>query len=83
MGARVGATPAQVSLSWLRAKGCVPIASATKVSQLEELSKFVDVSLDAAAVAQLDEASVIHPGEEPVRAPPPRPATEKKAEPAD
>ena len=83
VGARVGATPAQVSLAWLTAKGCVPIASATKVSQLEELAKFVQVSLGAADVAQLDEASVIHPGEEPVRAPPPRPSTEKKTEPAD
>jgi aryl-alcohol dehydrogenase-like predicted oxidoreductase len=83
VGARVGATPAQVSLAWLTAKGCVPIASATKLSQLEELAKFVDLTLDAAAVAALDEASVIHPGEEPVRAPPPRPATEKKTEPAE
>jgi aryl-alcohol dehydrogenase-like predicted oxidoreductase len=83
VGARVGATPAQVSLAWLRAKGCVPIASATKLSQLEELVKFVELDLDAEAVAALDAASVINPGEEPVRAPPPRPATEKKTEPAD
>ncbi len=78
VGARVGGTPAQVSLAWLKAKGCVPIASATKVSQLEELAKFVALSLDADAVAALDKASTIGPGEEPVRAPPPRPATEKK-----
>ena len=83
VAAAVGGTPAQVSLAWLRAKGCVPIASATKVSQLEELAKFVDNTLDPAAVAALDEASVIHPGEEPVRAPPPRPATEKKTEAAE
>ncbi len=78
VGARVGGTPAQVSLAWLRAKGCIPIASATKLSQLEELAKSVDLTLDAQAVAALDAASVINPGEEPVRAPPPRPSTEKK-----
>jgi aryl-alcohol dehydrogenase-like predicted oxidoreductase len=78
VGARVGGTPAQVSLAWLRAKGCVPIASATKLSQLEELARFVDLTLDAGAVSALDEASVFNPGEEPVRAPPPRPSTEKK-----
>jgi aryl-alcohol dehydrogenase-like predicted oxidoreductase len=73
VGGRIGATPAQISLSWLRAKGCIPIASATKLEQLEELAKFVEVKLDADAVAQLDKASTIGPGEEPVRAPPPRP----------
>ena len=78
VGAEVGGTPAQVSLAWLRAKGCIPIASATKLSQLEELAKFVDLTLDPASVAALDAASVINPGEEPVRAPPPRPSTEKK-----
>ena len=78
VGARIGGTPAQVSLAWLRAKGCIPIASATKLSQLEELAKSVDLTLDAQAVAALDAASVINPGEEPVRAPPPRPSTEKK-----
>jgi len=83
VGARVGATPAQVSLAWLRAKGCVPIASATKISQLEELARFVELTLDAEAVAALDKASVINPGEEPVRAPPPRPSTEKKTEAAE
>ena len=78
VGAEVGGTPAQVSLAWLRAKGCIPIASATKLSQLEELAKFVDLTLDPASVAALDAASVINPGEEPVRAPPPRPSTDKK-----
>ena len=52
------ATPAQVSLAWLRAHGVTaPIASATSVPQLEELAGFVDVDLDAAAVAKLDKAS--------------------------
>ena len=57
----------------MRAKGTIPIASATSLSQLHELAKSVTVALDPVAVAVLDEASEIHPGEEPVRAPPPRP----------
>jgi aryl-alcohol dehydrogenase-like predicted oxidoreductase len=73
VGADLGATPAQVSLAWLRAKGTVPIASVTSLSQLHELVKSVTVTLDPVAVAILDKASEIHPGEEPVRAPPPQP----------
>jgi aryl-alcohol dehydrogenase-like predicted oxidoreductase len=78
--ARLGATPAQVALAWLRAKGCVPIASATKLEQLQELAKSAALKLDAEAVQALDAASVINPGEEPVRAPPPRPAPAKEEE---
>ena len=72
VGGRLGATPAQVSLAWLRAKGTVPIASATSLAQLQELAKSTAVTLDPAAVATLDKASQIGPGEEPVRAPPPQ-----------
>ena len=70
--ATLGAKPAQVALAWLRSKGCVPIASATRLEQLEELAAGVDLALDAATVAALDAASVIGPGEQPVRAPPPQ-----------
>jgi len=73
VGQQIGATPAQVSLAWLRAKGCVPIASATRLEQLDELARSAQLELAAAAVRALDVASVIGPGEEPVRAPPPRP----------
>ena len=81
VGARVGATPAQVALAWLRAKGCIPIASATSLKQLNELVPFVDVSLDAEAVKALDDASAIGPGEDPelTRTPPPRPQTTRAA----
>lgn len=72
------ATPAQVALAWLRAKGCVPIASATKLAQLEELARSAELALDSAAVRALDDASIIGPGEQPVRAPPPRPQTTAK-----
>ena len=73
VAAALGARPAQVALAWLRAKGCVPIASATTLAQLAELASGAALSLDAALVAKLDAASVIGPGEQPVRAPPPRP----------
>ncbi len=54
----LNATPAQVSLAWLLAKGVTaPIASATSVKQLHELLSAVDLKLDARAVALLDEAS--------------------------
>ncbi len=69
----LSATPAQVALAWLRMKGCVPIASATRLEQLDELAGSVGLSLDPAAMQALDAASVIGPGEQPVRAPPPRP----------
>jgi aryl-alcohol dehydrogenase-like predicted oxidoreductase len=73
VSAGLGATPAQVALAWLRMKGCVPIASATRLEQLHELAGSVGLSLDPAAMRALDAASVIGPGEQPVRAPPPRP----------
>ncbi len=70
--AGLGARPAQVALAWLRAKGCVPIASATRLEQLEELAASAQLRLEPAVVARLDAASLIGPGEQPVRAPPPR-----------
>jgi aryl-alcohol dehydrogenase-like predicted oxidoreductase len=72
VSARLGAKPAQVALAWLRGKGCVPIASATRLEQLDELARSVELSLDAQTMALLDAASLIGPGETPVRAPPPR-----------
>jgi aryl-alcohol dehydrogenase-like predicted oxidoreductase len=83
VGGKIGATPAQVSLAWLRAKGCVPIASATRLEQLKELAKSAEISLDPQAVAALDLASVINPGEEPVRAPPPRPQNQDRTRAAE
>ena len=71
VGARTGATPAQLSLAWLRAKGCIPIASATSLAQLKELVASVEIELQAADVAVLDEASRTDPGEEPDRGPMP------------
>jgi aryl-alcohol dehydrogenase-like predicted oxidoreductase len=71
----LSATPAQVSLAWLLAKGVTaPIASATSAKQLNELLKAVDLKLDPASVALLDEASSGDVADRP-RAPPPRKQT--------
>jgi aryl-alcohol dehydrogenase-like predicted oxidoreductase len=55
----VGATPAQVALSWMihRPGITAPIASATSVDQLREILGAVDLVLDAEATATLDRAS--------------------------
>ena len=55
--AKLGATPAQVSLAWLMAKIAAPIASATSVAQLGELLAAAELKLDAEAMRDLDAAS--------------------------
>jgi aryl-alcohol dehydrogenase-like predicted oxidoreductase len=54
-----GATPAQVALAWQIARPglTAPIASATRVSQLEELAGAARLALDAGTIADLDAAS--------------------------
>ena len=66
------ATPAQLSLAWLLAKGVTaPLASATSAEQLHELLGALEVKLDEGAVKILDEASAGGSIDEP-RAPPPK-----------
>lgn len=59
VAARVSATPAQVALAWQIARPGItaPIASATGPEQLAELVQAASLSLDAAAMAELDAAS--------------------------
>jgi aryl-alcohol dehydrogenase-like predicted oxidoreductase len=58
VAAQYDATPAQVALAWLRARGVTaPIASATNPDQLAELVRFAAVELGTDAVARLDHAS--------------------------
>jgi aryl-alcohol dehydrogenase-like predicted oxidoreductase len=59
VGARVNATPAQVSLAWSMAQPTIaaPIVSATSVAQLDEVMGAARVRLDAEALAELDAAS--------------------------
>jgi len=54
-----GATPAQVAIAWQIAQPAVtaPIASATSIAQLDDLTKAALLKLDDAALASLTEAS--------------------------
>jgi aryl-alcohol dehydrogenase-like predicted oxidoreductase len=54
-----GTTPAVISLAWLAARPSItaPIASATSVEQIEELTKAFEIQLDAESVKKLDAAS--------------------------
>jgi aryl-alcohol dehydrogenase-like predicted oxidoreductase len=56
---RLRATPAQVALAWLMTRPAVvaPIASATSLTQLDEILLSTRVTLDADAQAELDRAS--------------------------
>ncbi len=59
VAAQQGATPAQVALAWQMAQPGItaPIASATRLNQLEELMGAARLSLDGAALAHLSQAS--------------------------
>ena len=59
VAARHQSTPARVAIAWLLAQPVVtaPIASATSPAQLAELVAAAQLSLDAASVAQLNQAS--------------------------
>ncbi|MFZ1989834.1 MAG: aldo/keto reductase [Alphaproteobacteria bacterium] len=58
VGKELEATPAQVSLAWLVAKGVTaPIASATTVAQLEEIVESTELNLTADQIKRLDQAS--------------------------
>ena len=53
---RLGATPGQLSLAWLLAKGdnIVPIPGTKRVSRIEENAAAADVALSSADIAELD-----------------------------
>lgn len=59
VAARLGVRPATVALAWLMARPTVtaPIASATSLDQLRDLISAATLSLDAAALSELDRAS--------------------------
>ena len=56
VAARYRATPAQIALAWLMARPSVTahIASATSLSQLQDLTKAAAIRLDRDAIAKLD-----------------------------
>ena len=57
VAAAAGATPGQVSLAWLLAKGphVVPIPGTKRVLRIEENAGAADISLTAAQISELDE----------------------------
>ena len=59
---KIGATPAQIALSWLAHRPGItaPIASATSPAQLKELMGGIDLRLDEEATKELDRASAWH-----------------------
>lgn len=58
VAAEIGATPAQISLAWLTARGVTaPIASATSVAQFNEILGATTLKLTADAVKLLNDAS--------------------------
>jgi len=56
---RYNAKPVQIAMAWLIARPSVtaPIASATNLEQLDDLMKSAEITLDAAAIQQIDAAS--------------------------
>jgi aryl-alcohol dehydrogenase-like predicted oxidoreductase len=63
VAARHNATPAQISLAWLLARPSVtaPVASATKIPQLQEILKAATIKLTAEDMKVLDAASAPAP----------------------
>jgi aryl-alcohol dehydrogenase-like predicted oxidoreductase len=59
VAARHQSLPAAVALAWLLARPSVtaPIVSATSMAQLDTLVSAIDLQLEAADIAQLNEAS--------------------------
>src|ERR1700744_185571 len=57
----LGVSPGNVALAWTRQHGfsCIPIVGATKVEQLQDNLKTVDVTLDDEQLKRLDEVSAI------------------------
>src|ERR1700744_6545259 len=57
----LGVSPGNVALAWTRQHGfsCIPIVGATKVEQLQDNLKTVDVTLSEEDLKKLDEASAI------------------------
>lgn len=55
-------SPSQLALAWLMTKGVIPIVGARKTSQLQDNLGCVDVQLDEAVIAKLEEAAPVDLG---------------------
>jgi aryl-alcohol dehydrogenase-like predicted oxidoreductase len=64
IAAELGVSPSHVALQWTRSQGfsSIPIVGATKVSQVEENLKTIEVTLSADHLQRLDEVSKIDLG---------------------
>jgi len=60
----LGVSPGNVALQWTRQQGfsCIPIVGATKVEQLQDNLKTIDVVLSSEQLKRLDEVSAIQLG---------------------
>jgi aryl-alcohol dehydrogenase-like predicted oxidoreductase len=60
----LGASPGNVALKWTMQQGfnCIPIVGATKLTQLEDNLKTVDITLSDEQIKKLNDASVIELG---------------------
>ncbi len=62
VGDRLGVPSSQVALAWVISRGVIPIVGATKASQMRENMRAVELALDAATLAELDQASAFDAG---------------------
>lgn len=64
IAAELGVSPGNIALQWTRQQGfsCIPIVGATKVEQLQDNLKTIDVKLSDEQLKRLDEASAIQLG---------------------
>lgn len=58
----LGATSGQVALAWMLSRGVIPIVGATKAEQLRENLAATELELEAAILAELDDASAFDAG---------------------
>ncbi len=60
----IGVEPAHIALKWTMQKpfSCIPIVGATKVEQLAQNLKCLELTLTSEQIARLDKASAIEPG---------------------
>src|SRR6185312_9639408 len=64
IGEKLGVEPSHVALQWTRQQGfdCIPIVGATRLDQLQDNLRSIDLTLPADALQKLDEASAIDLG---------------------
>lgn len=58
----IGASSAQVALTWLRQQNIIPIVGARKVSQVKDNLNCVNISLSSEQIEQLNKVSAIELG---------------------